>query len=28
VPPARLAEEDLLEADRPFIEALGRLTGP
>ena len=28
VPPARLPEQDLLEADRPFIEALGRLAGP
>jgi 8-oxo-dGTP diphosphatase len=28
VAPARLAEEDLLEADRPFVEALQRLPPP
>lgn len=28
VAPARLAREDMLEADRPFIEALGSLPAP
>ena len=28
VPPARLPEEDILEADRPFIEALRTLAPP
>ncbi len=28
VEPARLADEDLLEADRPFVEALGNLPAP
>jgi 8-oxo-dGTP diphosphatase len=27
VPPAQLPDEDLLEADRPFVEALVRLAG-
>ena len=28
VAPARLADEDLLEADRPFVEALANLASP
>ena len=28
VAPARLARQDMLEADRPFIEALGSLPAP
>ncbi len=28
VEPARLVEEDILEADRPFVEALARLGSP
>ena len=28
VEPARLAQEDILEADRPFVEALSRLPPP